>query len=74
MLSAIVALAPLFLELLKVILGNKGSDAQKAEAVKLAEEKLKRAIAEVRAAIDKATETEGNTKEIEDIINKRPKK
>lgn len=71
--NVIIALAPLFLELLKVIFGSKGSAAEKAEAVKLAEEKLKRAIQEVRAAIDRATDTEGDTSDLEKIIN-GPKK
>lgn len=73
MLAAIIALAPLVLELLKILVGNKGSEAEKKEAIQEAENALRDAIARVRAAVDHATDTGGDTSKIEDIIN-RPKK
>jgi hypothetical protein len=67
--AAIIALAPLVLELIKLLFGRGGNDA----AVKQAEEALKRTIQEIRAAVAKAEETGGNTEDLESIIN-RPKK
>ena len=67
MLAAILALAPLVLELLKLIWGSKGSEADQAKAVKEAEDALRAAIARVRAAIDAVPEK--GTEDLERIIN-----
>lgn len=70
MLAAIIALAPLILELLKVILGAGSSKADKNAAIEEAKASLQEAIRRTRAAIDKAAETGGDTSDIEKIINK----
>lgn len=72
MLAAIIALAPLVLEILKLFVTSKASGADKKAAVDEATQALKNTIARLRAAIDKAEETEGDTSAIEDEINKRP--
>lgn len=65
--AAIIALAPLILELIKLLFGKDKGDA----AIKQAEDAIRRAIQEIRAAIDEIPEK--GTGAIEDIIN-RPKK
>ena len=65
MLSWITLLAPIALELLKIFTGKD----QNAKAA--AKEELLAAMARIRAAVQKAEDTGGDTSAIEDIINKK---
>jgi hypothetical protein len=73
-LAIVIALAPLILELLKILWGNKGSEAEKLRAVQEAEASLRDVIARTRAALQKAEDTDGDTSDLEDIANRKPKK
>lgn len=74
MLAAITALIPLFVALLNLFASKKLTDAEKVALAEEIKQNTLNQIARIRAAIDHATDTGGDTSRVEEIINKRPKK
>jgi len=62
----LVLLAPIVLELMKILFSKSDSEVKEKAA-----KDILNTIKEIGAALNKAEETGGDTSDIEDIINKR---
>lgn len=60
-------LAPIVLELLKIFFGKRDD----AETLKKAQQDIMEKLRLIREAMSKAQESEGDTSDLEDIVNKK---